>query len=89
MRYEQTWRDGPLGFVVGVVVVVIAGVLVIGGIMLTIKVALMEPGCNQRADELGVVDGDYRILSDTCYLTLSDGRKLPADQVRGVEGLRR
>jgi hypothetical protein len=50
----------------------------------TIKV-LGESSCNERASELSVVDGDYRFVSDTCYLTLNSGIVIPADQYRAVE----
>jgi len=59
------------------------------GLILGLCVGLGEAGCNQRAAELHVVDGDYRLLSDTCYLTLSDGTVIPADQYRATQEVER
>lgn len=81
--------NDTLAMIVGILMILAAAMAVIVLLFVGIKVAILEPGCDQRAEEMGVVDGDYRLLSDTCWLTLRDGRKLPADQVRGVEGLER
>ena len=62
---------------------------VIGGLVTTIK-PFLEASCNQRGSELGAVDdGDYRLMSDTCYLTLRDGTVIPAYQYRATEGVDR
>lgn len=61
------------------VAVIVAIVLIV-----SVKVFVKEPGCNQVGDEYGL-EADYRLLSKTCYVTLPDGRKINADNLRAVE----
>lgn len=46
-----------------------------------------EVGCDQKADQLatqGVVGGDFRVWSNTCYLTFRSGKVIDADQLRVI-----
>lgn len=61
----------------------VAVVAILAAIVVPLKAFVLEPGCDQRAGEQSAVrSGDYRLLSDTCYLTLDDGTVIPADQYR-------
>lgn len=57
-------------------------------VLLVVAFGIVKPigeiSCNQRAEELQV-DGDYRFMSSTCYLTLKNGQVIPANQFRSVE----
>lgn len=47
---------------------------------------LNEASCNQTAAQYHV-DGDYRVLSDSCWLTTSDGTVVAADRFRQWEAV--
>jgi hypothetical protein len=80
-RGEVRW-PWWLAFVLGVIALVVAIGVAIGK-------PIAETVCNQRAAQMEVVDGDYRLLMTTCFLTLSDGTVIPSDQYRAAEPVTR
>lgn len=68
-----------VGIVLGVAALLVVVILLFA---LPIQALIMEPGCNQKAQELGLPDGDYRLLSDECFLTLPSGEVVPASNYR-------
>lgn len=75
---RRTW----LGDVLFVVAALSAVVALIGGIVFVVYLA-EEAGCNQKVDGNDeFVDGDYRLLSNTCFVTLTTGERVSYDRYR-------
>lgn len=86
VRYSAIVWPWVLGiFLLNVVLPILAALALLIGVILVPVKLVNESACNQRASQLRVIDGDYRLLSDTCYLTLRDGRVIPADQYRAIQ----
>lgn len=67
---------------------ILIGVLLAAALLIVAIVAIAKPfieaGCNQKGEQYGL-EADFRLLSNTCYVTLPNGRKIDAAQIRGVE----
>lgn len=68
---------------------ILAILLVIGTLLVAAKAAILEPSCDQAARQMHVRDGDYRLLTDACWLTLNDGTRIPLDNYRASEKVQR
>lgn len=88
-RSEGTFWKDEFGYLKGqwVFAATILGAAFVVAAVIAIAKPLKEASCNQQAEQIGVVDGDFRWLSATCYLTLDDGSVIPADRFRAVEGI--
>ena len=84
--FKWFYRDSP-DWLYGTVVIgggLLLVVTALVGIIIAIAKPLSEASCNQKGAEYRL-PADYRLLSDTCYVTLRDGRKIDVNQIRGVE----
>lgn len=78
------WRDAYAIVVITLAIVAVFAAFV-GVIVFGLVKPLSEMDCNQRGDELGAKHSDYRVWSDTCYLTTPSGQVVAADNYRYVE----
>lgn len=70
--------------VVGIVIGLIAVAFVLVGVIVACVKPIAEASCNQQGEAYSL-PADYRLMSDTCYVTLSDGRQIDVSNIRAVE----
>lgn len=89
-REPTFWRDnlGMLRLRWFLSLVLTGGALLLGALLLGGK-ALEEGACNQTAKEYRLPEGDWRFLSMACYVTLPNGEKIDAANLRAQEGVTR
>lgn len=81
--YKKNWvgTAQEILFICGISLLLLLTVLVV---IISIAKPISELSCNQVAEKYSV-EGDYKLLSDTCWLTNKNGTVISEDAFRSFE----